>query len=56
MATKVTLLVVDDDQDVLTALRIKLERTGRYNILTAVGGQEALRRVREGRQSIPRSW
>ena len=50
--TKITLLVVDDDQDVLGALRTKLERTGRYHVFTAGGGQEALRHVRERRPDL----
>ena len=45
MATKMTLLVVDDDEAVLGVLRTKLERTGRYDVLTAGGGNEALQRI-----------
>src|SRR5262249_30214361 len=47
MATKMTLLVVDDDEDVLGALKTKLERTGRYDVFPATGGNDALRRIRE---------
>jgi CheY-like chemotaxis protein len=52
MATKMTLLVVDDDEAVLALLRTKLERTGRYDVLTAGGGNEALQRVRERRPDL----
>jgi CheY-like chemotaxis protein len=47
MPNKTKLLVVDDDEAVLAALKTKLERTGRFEVFTANGGDEALRRVRE---------
>ena len=46
MPGKPTLLVVDDDEDVLVALSGKLERTGRFDVSTAHDGQSALVRVR----------
>ena len=51
MATKKTLLVVDDE-DVLGAPKTKLERTGRYDVFTATGGNDALRRIRERRPDL----
>jgi CheY-like chemotaxis protein len=52
MPTKPTLLVVDDDEDVLRALKVKLDRTGRYEVLTATGGKQALRQLRERRPDL----
>ena len=52
MATKKTVLVVDDDEDVLGARKTKLERTGRYDVFTATGGNDALRRIRERRPDL----
>src|SRR5262245_37159328 len=52
MTAKMTLLVVDDDEDVLGALRTKLERTGRYDVLTATSGKSALLRLRERRPDL----
>src|SRR5262249_961100 len=50
MTTKKTLLVVDDDEDVLGALKTKLERTGRYDVFTATSGNSALLRL-QGRRA-----
>ena len=47
MAPRARLLVVDDDPAVQTVLKTKLEQTGRFEVLTAGGGQEALRKARE---------
>ncbi len=46
MEGRARLLVVDDDPDVLTVLKTKLEQTGRFEVLTASGGEEALRSAR----------
>ena len=52
MPTKSQLLVVDDDPDVLVALKAKLERTGRYDVRTATGGNDALRSLRDRRPDL----
>jgi two-component system chemotaxis sensor kinase CheA len=41
-ATKKTVLVVDDDQDIRDAIRDILARESRYRVLMAADGQEAL--------------
>ena len=46
MAEKPALLIVDDDEDVLKVLSLKLERSGRYTVATASDAQEALVRIR----------
>lgn len=38
----ITLLIVDDDPEVGLSLKRGLERTGRYRVLTAEGGEEGL--------------
>jgi CheY-like chemotaxis protein len=52
MTVKMTLLVVDDDADVLAALKTKLDRTGRYDVVTATSGHEALERLRSRRPDL----
>jgi CheY-like chemotaxis protein len=52
MPGKTTLLIVDDDRDVLTVLKTKLELTGRFEVLTALGGEEALRHAREAKPDL----
>ena len=46
MEARARLLVVDDDPDVLRVLKTKLEQTGRFEVLTASGGEEGLRSAR----------
>jgi two-component system KDP operon response regulator KdpE len=46
-----TLLVVDDDQTLLEALKLYLEREG-YQVATAAGGKESLRRFYETRPDL----
>ncbi|NDY41814.1 response regulator [Dissulfurirhabdus thermomarina] len=46
MAERETVLIVDDEENVLAALRRLLRREG-YRILTATGGEEALALLRE---------
>src|SRR5436190_12715351 len=41
-----TVLVVDDEADILELIRVNLELDG-HRVLTALGGEEALDRVRE---------
>jgi DNA-binding response OmpR family regulator len=47
MAEKKTIIIIDDDVDILEAVRLTLEAAG-YGVLTAGDGTEGLARVREG--------
>jgi CheY-like chemotaxis protein len=47
MAKKQTVIVIDDDPDVLEATRTILEDAG-YNVATAQTGEEGLARIRRG--------
>ena len=42
MAIVKTLLLVDDDEDLLNLLKRKLEKSGKYRIVTTTKGNEAL--------------
>ena len=42
MAIVKTLLMVDDDEDLLNLLKRKLEKSGKYRIVTTTKGNEAL--------------
>jgi DNA-binding response OmpR family regulator len=44
-------LVADDDEDVLSLVALRLERTG-YEVITARDGEEALRRAREASPAL----
>lgn len=46
-----TILVVDDEQDILRVLQMKLEQSG-YQVVTAENGQEALERVAEEKPDL----
>jgi CheY-like chemotaxis protein len=52
MTSKRTLLVVDDDAAVLGALKTKLERTDRYDVVTATAGHDALEQLRDRRPDL----
>lgn len=47
MDEKKTIIIIDDDVDILEAVRLTLEAAG-YGVLTAADGTEGLARVREG--------
>jgi len=47
MATVKTLLIVDDDEDLLNFLKRKLGKSGRYRIVTTSKGSEALSLARQ---------
>jgi CheY-like chemotaxis protein len=49
--TKATILVVDDDPDILSTTRVALERAG-YEVLTAANGLEGLGAVRISRPDL----
>lgn len=44
---EITILIADDEPEVVRLMRIMLEWDGRYRILTAANGEEALARARE---------
>ena len=46
MASKANILVVDDEPDTLGLIELTLKTAG-YNVQTAIGGQHALRKLRE---------
>ena len=46
MADKAKILVVDDEPELIQALRIRLEASG-YEVITAADGQEGLQKARE---------
>lgn len=46
-----TILVVDDEQDVIRLLQINLEQAG-YQVITAENGKDALERVAERRPDL----
>ncbi|MEE9192351.1 MAG: response regulator [Candidatus Aerophobetes bacterium] len=46
MSPKAKILVIDDDPDLVEALKIILE-TGSYRVISAFDGEEGLRRVKE---------
>jgi len=48
---KKRILVVDDEQELIKAVQIRLEHAG-YEVLTAYGGQEALDRVSKERPDL----
>ena len=50
-AERATVLVADDDEDILTLVSLRLERAG-YEIVRASDGDQALRLVRERRPSL----
>lgn len=52
MEARARLLVVDDDPDVLVVLKTKLEGTGRFDVVTATGGADALHQVRERKPDL----
>lgn len=52
MESRARLLVVDDDPDVLRVLKLKLEETGRFDVVTARGGEEALRHARQTKPEL----
>jgi len=41
------LLMVDDDEDLLALLKLKLEKTGRYKVVTTIEGSEAINLARK---------
>ena len=41
------ILIVDDDVEILRLLKVKLDGTGRFDVLQAAGGREAVQKVRE---------
>jgi CheY-like chemotaxis protein len=47
MANKKTVIVIDDDPDVLEATKVTLEGSG-YAAVTALSGPEGLSRIRQG--------
>jgi CheY-like chemotaxis protein len=47
MANKKTVIVIDDDPDVLEATKVTLEGSG-YAAVTAMSGPEGLSRIRQG--------
>ncbi len=47
MAIVKTLLIVDDDEDLLNLLKLKLEKSGRYRVVTTTRGNEALGLARQ---------
>jgi DNA-binding response OmpR family regulator len=46
MGTKASILIVDDEPDTLGLIELTLKTAG-YNVQTASGGQDALRKVRD---------
>ena len=51
MTTKKTILVVDDEDDILNFLELVLQEKG-YEVLTANGGQEALTRAQMAKPDL----
>jgi CheY-like chemotaxis protein len=47
MATVKTLLMVDDDEDLLNLLKRKLEKSGSYRVITTTRGNEAVGLARQ---------
>lgn len=52
MAIVKTLLIVDDDEDLLNLLKLKLEKSGRYRVVTTTRGNEALGLARQAEPDL----